>query len=303
MGSFPSSFLSGLHWTPRRSPARLVRREPVKAAQRTQDQIDADLVQMVESEIIPRLMMAHRSAAASDASLEDVKVALGEETVQIFAQMVVAKEPDSLIAYVGGLLKAGISMEAIYVDLLVPAARRLGDYWDDDTVSFTDVTIGLGRLQQVVRALGWKTPGHGENDRFSRSALFAPGPGEQHTFGLFIIEDFFRRSGWRTWIETAASVEDLAETARTHWFDVFGLSASTDRRIGELSRAVAAVRKASRNPNIYIMVGGVVFLEQPDLVRQVGADSTASSGGEAFLIVNEAILAAESDGGRLAAGA
>ena len=125
----------------------------------------ASLARMVESEIIPRLMLAHRAFQAAEAPTTDTRSPpaderspLGDKTTEAFARMVVSKEPDSLIAFVGTLLRDGVSMESVYLDLLVPAARRLGEYWDEDSVSFADVTIGLGRLQQVVRALGWKSP-------------------------------------------------------------------------------------------------------------------------------------------------
>jgi methanogenic corrinoid protein MtbC1 len=261
------------------------------------------LISMVESEIIPRLLLAHRSGFVPPPPIVDPDGLLGPETTETFARMAVCREPDSLIAFVGGLLQAGVSLDTIYTELLVPAARRLGDYWDEDTASFTDVTIGLGRLQQVVRALGWKTPSAHDNARLGRSAFFALGPGEQHMFGLFIVEDFFRRAGWRTWIETAATSLEIIETVRGHWFDMFGMSLSVDTHIDDVAQTIRAVRAASRNPNLFVMVGGRVFLDQPELLARVAADAMASSGGEALLIANHALLTAEKRVSALASGA
>lgn len=310
MGSFPSSMSSdGSGWPPANTSGRHAPSSRAEAS-RSDSRRDATraeahslgLVKMVESEIIPRLMIAHRAGQVSEAPPIDPDAPLDAEIADAFAQMVVTKEPDSLIVFVGALLRAGRSMESIYVDLLVPAARRLGEFWDDDTISFTDVTIGLGRLQQVVRALGWNTPAHGDNDHMPRSAFFAPGPGEQHTFGLFIVEDFFRRSGWRTWIETAPTVDELAETVQCHWFDVFGMSASRETHLDEMAANIKRVRKASRNPSLFILVGGKLFMDRPELVERVGADATAASGGEAFLVANEALLIADNGLSRVASG-
>ena len=264
---------------------------------------DGRLAQMVESEIIPRLMLAHQAlkAAGPEAS-NDTHASLGDDTTDRFARMVVSKEPDSLIAYVGTLLRDGISMEAIFLELLVPAARRLGDYWDEDSVSFADVTIGLGRLQQVVRALGYNNGSDIDSDRPSPTALFAPAPGEQHMFGLFIVEDSFRRAGWRTWIESSPARRNLIDTAGAHWFDVFGVSASKDAKAEDIAELVKVVREASRNPNVFVMTGGRLFIEQPELVAQVGADATATDGGEALLIANEALLIADNGLRRLSMG-
>jgi methanogenic corrinoid protein MtbC1 len=256
---------------------------PPKAARH-----EAELAKMVESEIIPRLMLAHRSATSAPDSAPQAHT-LGPETTESFARMVLSKEPESLIEFVGTLLQSGLAMETIYVELMMPAARLLGDYWDDDSISFTDVTIGLSRLQQVVRTLGWKRSHADGPDHAARSALFAPVTSEQHTFGLFIIEDFFRRAGWRTWIETSGVDDDLVEMVRCHWFDLVGLSASSDTQIDRVTCAISGIRKASRNPDLFILVGGRLFIEQPELVFLVGADATAPSGSDALLVADKAI--------------
>ena len=120
------------------------------------------------------------------------------------------------------------------------------------------MTIGLGRLQQVVRTLGWSNPHdvEGDDDGGSRSAYFVPTGGEQHTFGLFIVEDYFRRAGWRTWIETSTDDEDATAAVGSHWFDVLGLSASREAQVEPLTTTISAIRKASRNPKLFVLVGG-----------------------------------------------
>ena len=244
----------------------------------------ADLARLVEGEIIPRLMLAHSAKANADAPAD-----LGLETTESFARMVLSKDSDSLIAHIGTLLQSGLDLETIYVDLMVPTARLLGDYWNEDTISFTDVTIGLSRLQQVVRTLGWRDSQSNGPDHSAPSALFVPATSGQHMFGLFIIEDSFRRAGWRTWIETAWDGNDLTDMVRTHWFDVLGISAGCDGQENDVTTAIAAVRKASRNRGIMILVGGRLFLDRPELVAVVGADATAATGGDALLIADKTV--------------
>ena len=52
-----------------------------------------------------------------------------------------------------GHARRGASVETLYLDLLAPTARHLGDLWDADVCDFTEVTVGLGRLQQVLHEL------------------------------------------------------------------------------------------------------------------------------------------------------
>lgn len=196
--------------------------------------------------------------------------------------MVLSRSPEALTDFIETLLEGGVSKEAVYADLLAPAARRLGEMWDEDKVSYTEVTIGLGRLQQMVHGLDWLTPYNGDNEPSARSALFAPRPGEQQTFGFYLIEEMFRWSGWRTWVETSSTNETMTADARCHWFDILCLSIDRRTEIREVASMIAEVRRASRNRDLFVLVTGRPFIERPELIAMIGADGAAASGGEAL---------------------
>ena len=271
-----------LPFTPASPPVAL------RAPQR-RDRSAIDLARMVESEIIPRLMLAHRDIVAPE-ELGNVASGVSPETLESFLHASLQSEVGRLVAFVKALMESGLSLSEVYGDLLIPTARRLGDYWLDDTISFTDVTIGLSRLQQVVRAMGREAPPRDLEDH-ARSAYFIPCPYEQHTFGLTILEDSFRRTGWRTWLDASATQEQATDAVRSDWFDVFGLSATSEASSELIASTIGSVRKASRNPNLFVLVGGGLFTGQPDLVAEVGADATAASHDAALLIADEATRA------------
>ncbi|MDX2276559.1 MAG: cobalamin B12-binding domain-containing protein [Hyphomonadaceae bacterium] len=214
---------------------------------------------------------------------------MGPETTEKFALYTLSTGRDSLLAIIGGLLQQGVAMEAIYLDLLAPAARRLGDFWLNDQASFADVTIALGRLQQVVRELSLHGPIAEGSTVNGRSALFAPVTGEQHTFGLVIIEEFFRRSGWRTWTELTGAPEELIGAVQAHRFDLLGLTCSSHDQLDQIAPLIMSIRRASRNRDLHVMVGGLLFLDRPELVAQVGADAMASDAKEAVLKAEAAV--------------
>lgn len=261
-------------------------RREARRAQSKREQSD-QLARLVEGEIIPRLMLVHNQSNIEQRQRADV--ALGPETTEKFALYTLSSGQESLLAIIGGLLQQGISMEAIYLDLLGPTARRLGEFWSDDQVSFADVTLALGKLQQVVRELSLHGPVDSGAAANGRAALFAPAPGEQHTFGLVIIEEFFRRSGWRTWTELSGALEEILSAVQAHRFDVFGMTASSDERLDQFAPMIMSIRRASRNRDISIMVGGRLFLEHPGLVAKVGADAMATDAKEAVLKAEVAV--------------
>nr|WP_310523209.1 cobalamin B12-binding domain-containing protein [Polymorphobacter sp.] len=250
-----------------------------RAAFRTRETASPDaLARVIEADIIPRLLLAHRDSytvtQAPAVPAAEVPASLADK----FAAATLTEEVGPLLARVEALMAGGVSVEDVYLHLLAPAARRLGSWWDEDACDFVDVTMGLWRLQEIVHALSALIPGIAPIEGAERRALFAPAPGEQHGLGAIIVEEFFRRAGWQTWSAPALDEAELVALATGRAFDVIGLTVSVERHLGPLARSIALVRQASRNPDVVIMVGGRIFTDRPELAKDVGADGTASDG-------------------------
>lgn len=249
----------------------------------------AGLQEMVECEIIPRLVQAHPTGVAAGDCIGDAEIPLDARSAHAFLQIILSRNANSIGAFVEKLEARGIGAERLFADLLAPAALGLAALWEEDKISFTEVTIGLGRLQHVVRGLASDTAYNGDADPCSRSCLFSPRPGEQQTFGFYMIEELFRWSGWRTWIETAATDADMVADVRSQWFDIFCLSVSRPTDIQDVAKTIEAVRRASCNQGLFVLVNGRPFGERPELVATVGADAAASCGRDALQIADKAV--------------
>lgn len=238
-----------------------------------------DLAQLIEGEIIPRLLVAHQSAARSEVVSLTTGVISVEELVR-FRRMVVNDDLVVILGHVDLLIRRGVAVETVYFDLLGPTAKLLGQMWEEDLCTFTDVTIGLGRLHQVVYELAERLQIN-FNKEGDRNALFAVTPGDQHSFGLVMVVEYFRRAGWRTVCFPSASERDLIEAVRTEHFDLIGFSMADEKWLDALPPVIAELRRVSRNPDVRVIVGGRVFAEKPERVALVGADETAQDAREA----------------------
>jgi methanogenic corrinoid protein MtbC1 len=246
----------------------------------------ARLVRTIEADIIPRLVQAHRGpdgAAATGAGrpasgqrrVHEVSAAIDARS---FARQILAASESQWLDPIERLRSAGCSDESICLDLLAPAARELGELWTADLASFSDVTIGTGRLMQLMRRLG---PADGlpqEGAADGRRVLLVAAPGEQHTFGISMVMDFFRRDGWEVVGDIDGTRLDSVALVAKEWFDVVGFSLGHVARFESLAMIVPQVRQSSRNRSIGVLVGGPVFAERPDLVQRLGADATAFDG-------------------------
>ena len=248
------------------------------------------LVSTIEGEIIPRLMLVSRTAAAEsragtgapdDTGSGEPFGQISAGHVEEFTQIILNLEEPMAAAYVDSLRNEGVELEQICSQLLAPAARRLGYLWEEDLCDFTDVTIGLCTLHHLLRELAGDTSDQAGS--YLGRALLAPMPGEQHTFGLLMVEEFLRRGGWDVWQGPSTSSKELIGVVSTDRFEVVGLSVSSETRLDDLARLIRELRAASRNQAVGIMVGGRVFTDKPGLASSVGADATAADGTQAAL--------------------
>ena len=249
----------------------------------------SQLARTIELEIIPRLMLAHRSAPEPAPRASDTGQTITDSDVTQFAKLVLSHDEDVAFASIQTLRTRGVGVEQIFIDLLAPTARYLGRLWDDDLCNFTDVTVGLGRLQRVLRELS-SLLGHGvDHASQGRRILLLPSPGEQHTFGLVMVAEFFRRAAWNVTGGAWAAGADAAALVSAEWFDVVGFSLGAEGHLQALADCIAAVRQASCNGGLAILVGGPLFALHPEFVGKVGADGMTIDGREAPLLAESLI--------------
>ncbi len=180
------------------------------------------LAQTIESEIVPRLMMAHRAdLEPADSGVREA-IEPSQADVVDFADTVVSGDMKAALGRIEDLRRRGVTLESIYVDLMAPAARHLGVLWLEDRCDFVTVTLGLSRMQQLLSALGTASgPERLTPDRSSK-ALLTTIPGDQHTFGLYMVAEFVRRSGWDVWGGVPEGPSSVVQFVRDDWFDGLG---------------------------------------------------------------------------------
>lgn len=240
------------------------------------------LTRAIQFEALPRIVLAQR-ARATGATMRDYDRLFGSGGVAEFAALVLAGEIEALSAYVSSIQGRGQSLERVYLNLLGPAALQLGELWAADKIGFSDVTIGLARLQLLLHRLSPAFASEGQAKCNGRLALLMPVPGEQHTFGLSMVAEFLRRDGWDVVSWPGAAQAELGRMVRQDFFSLVGLSASSDDRVAAVAACIRRIRRNSQNPDIGIMVGGPLFLRRPELVPLVGADATAVDGRQAAM--------------------
>jgi methanogenic corrinoid protein MtbC1 len=254
----------------------IYRRHDVAARQAT-------LARVVSDQIIPRLLRLHTEVATVAPPVEVFVEALAPSSTDIsgLADIILGSDLEAAAAYILVLRDRGLSMDTLYVELLEPTARYLGELWDRDECDFIDVTLGVARLQKLLAVFNETHDVPVLDAR--RRVLMAVTPGNQHFFGVSMVERFLLAAGWQVRTDLSGTCEEIAGAARNGWFAVAGLTAGSDRQLDGLRSTIVALRAQSLNPAIGIMVGGPMFTANPGLASQVGADATAPNAPTAVL--------------------
>ncbi|MEM6762468.1 MAG: cobalamin B12-binding domain-containing protein [Pseudomonadota bacterium] len=236
----------------------------------------AVFAETIESEIVPQLLALTDGEPAPPAKVD-------QAAVDAIADAAVCHENGVVMSHVLAYTAKGHSYADALLNLVAPAARRLGDDWDTDRRDFMDVTVGLGTLHQVVSSLSSEFVRTILPDR---RILLGPTPGEHHTFGLALVDHFFRAARWDVDLRPYADRAELVAAVADDWYAVVGLSLSGDPFVDEAAATVRVVRAASANPSVRVLVGGPAFLRKSALATYVSADAVATDAQAAVEIAN-----------------
>jgi len=240
------------------------------------------LAAIIAQDIIPRLMLIHHEVLKPCAKEPN---APSPREIEELANLVLGPDMQAARAYLALLKQRGLPLHVLFVELLEPSARLLGKMWDDDRCDFLDVTLGVARLQELLASF---------NDPHGISAfgdmrriITTTTAGEQHRFGLTMVEKFLRAAGWHVRSEAGSALESIAASVQSEWFAVAGISLSCETRLDALATLIKTIRDNSCNKSIGVMVGGPVFKKNPELAMRVGADAAAIDAPAAVLLAQK----------------
>ena len=261
------------------------------AAPRARELRTDQLLAAVESELIPRLLVTHAAEVhgtvtdAGPRARPDAGPWAAPIEVRRFAALCLEDGTDRLNRHVSSLLSRDVALDAVYLHLVAPAARYLGELWSADELSFVDVQLGLSRLHRLVRecnTIGARRVLASGRVETERSIAFTTVPGDQHTFGVTLAADFFDRHGWAVANLAGLGREELLEDLSGARYAAIGLSLHNDEFAARLPDLVRELRARSANPDVLVLLGGDYFARHPERGRDIGADLVACDAYEAI---------------------
>ena len=169
------------------------------------------------------------------------------------------------------LKRARVSAAAL-ADIYIPeAARRMGEAWQDDQMSWLDVSIGVGRMQSLLREIGTAWAADQAGDTGHGTVLLIVPDREQHTLGPMVAMGQLRRFGVSVCLRIAPSHNELRSLMAARQFDGVLISIATKDKLDSVSKTVQFIKASAVKP-MPIVVGGAVTSKVEDIVACTGAD-------------------------------
>jgi len=247
----------------------------------SQDSVNI-LIQMLDKEIIPRLLVSHQANTLIEDLATSGQRKIHVQEVDLLVSLCINGTQETCLEFINKLTNKQVSIESIYLDLIPMTARKLGVLWEEDICNFTDVTIGLWRLQHILYDLTKDFQKKHSMPIENLNALLIPAPKSQHTLGLFIVAEFFRKAGWRVWGEPNLSPEQINNLIFSQWFDVIGISVGYSEQLVGVNQLITSLRSRSMNPNVAFMVGGPLYSTDPELFDDIQAEIKSCDANDAI---------------------
>jgi methanogenic corrinoid protein MtbC1 len=237
------------------------------------DACKKSLLSVIEMQILPQLVRAHADQLSSGSAGPDPHLLLSADTVAEFAQLCHQDDERPCWDMVDRLVQANTRIADILLELIAPAARHLGELWVEDRLNFSQVTLGLLRMQNMTHHFGFlnRRPFHQAGPKLR--VMVASAPGSQHLLGLAMVSEFFINDGWDVYVEAATTEKTLLNAIHADWFDVLGLSVGLIEQLDTLPALVKALRKHALNPRMVVLMGGVAFTQEEAAGKSYGADA------------------------------
>jgi methanogenic corrinoid protein MtbC1 len=221
--------------------------------------LKAKLQGLVSGDVLPRVIRS----GSKPAQIEPAKL----------ARLLIEGRDDAFRSRIRERLASGTPALAVMTGLLAPTAREIGRLWDNDDCDLFEVQRATGALHRWIIEISPRFSARPQGQ--SPSILLLVAPGETHLLGVDMAAAIFRSAGWRV---TRGDAQGFRAELAGAWRDLVGFSLSCDRYREVLAKAIVEAREASQNPSLFVLVGGPIFINRPQLAEKLGADLCASAG-------------------------
>ncbi len=211
---------------------------------------------------IAKLLPRHKLEALAREAMQRL-IALGvgrntqsqwdvDKTIEYLCEALLNTDEHKAARMVASLMDKGTSPEEVYLDYLAASAKRLNVWWEEDRISFWQVTIATCRLLAIMRSMGREFEPLAT--RADKSMILAGVPGEHHVVGLRMATDIFQKDGWHVMMLLGMTHYALVRRIASTNSRVIGLSLASASSMDALSKLIVSLHIVRPTTPIFLTV-------------------------------------------------
>ena len=209
-----------------------------------------------------------------------------EDQANEFVTLITRDGPQKTEPFIAELLNIGVSVDTIVLDLIPRIARKLGDQWVSDSLSFTEVTIATGRLQKLIYSLDHLFQETRTHAPTAHSIFVSASPGSHHTLGPLILSNYFTWAGWNVHSESTPTQEGIQARVANQKLTAIAISVADYDQLDQLPKLIQSIRNKSLNPAIIVLTGGSLYNSDAMSFGHIKADIKSNTPEEALHQLN-----------------
>ncbi len=185
--------------------------------------------------------------------------AIAEEGYRTYLKALLAGDRYACADIFQDLLRQGVSLKTLYLDLVQRAMYEVGTLWERNRVSVATEHLASATTEMVLTTV---YPLLFSRPHKDLRAIITCVPNEYHQIGARMVADFFELQGWHGFTLGANTPTDgLLQMIGEREPDLVGFSMSMLFNRTQLELMVAAV--SQRFPTLRLLIGGRAF-QGPD---------------------------------------
>jgi excisionase family DNA binding protein len=203
--------------------------------------------------------------------------------LQLTERLLVGDEPGAW-TLIQGALAAGMDAEHIYLDLIAPALRTIGDRWALGLVSVADEHLASGIVARLIGRLG---PAFARRGRKRGTIVLGTPPREAHALPTALLGDLLRGRGFEV-VDLGADVpaESWREAADRERLVAIGVCATSPGNEAAIEATTGAIRRETEVP---IVLGGLAVGAADPPGEAFGATEISQSFEHALDLLDRAV--------------
>ena len=202
------------------------------------------------------------------------------EEKEAFKGQLLAGDFASCMEIAKNYIEESSRVKDLYLYIIQPAMYEIGLMWERAEISVAQEHLASAVVSRILACVAGEmklTP------KDKGKAVVTSAPGEFHEIGAWMVSDLLEQDGWQvTYLGANPPDQDLLKLLEDNLPDILVLSVTMPFNLDRAGSIVSAIRKNPLHRGLRILVGGRVFIDNPELEKKLGADGFAANLDEAL---------------------